>query len=210
MKLSFRSVSIEVEQAILRLQHHPSLAIWAGNNENEAALRGNWYQTASQFDKYKQDYVKLYVDTIKPIVEANDPTRTYVVSSPSNGIKSEEEGFVALNPYDPRYGDSHYYNYLGDLWSMETYPKTRFSSEYGYQSLPSLETWLTSTNETADLDIYGKFLNHREHQAANDYMNMKLQMEIQINSPNSNDVDYFSTFVYHSQVIQIDSHILLK
>lgn len=36
------SVSTEVEQQVRRLQHHPSVILWAGNNENEAALRGNW------------------------------------------------------------------------------------------------------------------------------------------------------------------------
>lgn len=36
------SVRTEVEQQVRRLQHHPSVAVWAGNNENEAALRGNW------------------------------------------------------------------------------------------------------------------------------------------------------------------------
>ncbi len=37
------SVSTEIRQQVRRLQHHPSLLLWAGNNENEAALRGNWY-----------------------------------------------------------------------------------------------------------------------------------------------------------------------
>lgn len=36
------SVSVEVKQQVRRLQHHPSILLWAGNNENEAALRGNW------------------------------------------------------------------------------------------------------------------------------------------------------------------------
>ena len=34
---------------VRRLQHHASLALWAANNENEAALRGNWYGTDSRF-----------------------------------------------------------------------------------------------------------------------------------------------------------------
>lgn len=36
------SVRVEIEQNIRRLQSHPSIAVWAGNNENEAALRQNW------------------------------------------------------------------------------------------------------------------------------------------------------------------------
>lgn len=36
------NVALEVTQAVLRLQHHSSIAIWAGNNENEAALAQNW------------------------------------------------------------------------------------------------------------------------------------------------------------------------
>lgn len=38
-----KNVETEIEQQIRRLQHHPSIILWAGNNENEAALRQNWY-----------------------------------------------------------------------------------------------------------------------------------------------------------------------
>lgn len=37
-----KSVSLEIEQNIRRLQSHPSLAILAGNNECEAAIVQNW------------------------------------------------------------------------------------------------------------------------------------------------------------------------
>ena len=37
------SVSTEIRQQIRRLQHHPSIAVWAGNNENEAALGMFWW-----------------------------------------------------------------------------------------------------------------------------------------------------------------------
>lgn len=36
------SVSEEISQQIRRLQRHPSIVVWAGNNENEAALSGDW------------------------------------------------------------------------------------------------------------------------------------------------------------------------
>lgn len=36
------SISVEIEQNIRRIQHHPSILLWAGNNENEAALMQNW------------------------------------------------------------------------------------------------------------------------------------------------------------------------
>lgn len=81
-----------------RIQHHPCLAIWAANNENEAALRGNWYSTSSKFETYKNDFIKLYVNTIIGNVSKLDPSRGCLSSSPTNGIESQLEGWVAMNP----------------------------------------------------------------------------------------------------------------
>lgn len=36
------SVKIELAQNIRRIQSHPSILLWSGNNENEAALAQNW------------------------------------------------------------------------------------------------------------------------------------------------------------------------
>ena len=46
---SLEVVREEVRHQVNRLQHHASIALWAANNENEAALRGNWYGTDSRF-----------------------------------------------------------------------------------------------------------------------------------------------------------------
>lgn len=35
----------------------------------------------------------------------NDRTREFVVSSPTNGLKTEQDGYVAKDPYDGKYGD---------------------------------------------------------------------------------------------------------
>ncbi|XP_014285287.1 beta-mannosidase [Halyomorpha halys] len=128
------SVKVEIEQQVQRLQHHPSLAVWAGNNENEGALMDNWYGTSSNFERYIGDYVKLYVETIKPIVEAIDDTRPYFISSPSSNI-----GNYTSKPGNPLYGDVHYYNYADNGWDPRIYPNPRFASEYGSYSLPSYE-----------------------------------------------------------------------
>lgn len=63
------------------------------------------YGTKDQFETYKADYVKLYVDTIRRIVNEEDPSRPFTVSSPSNGKRSEEEEYIALNPGMEEYGD---------------------------------------------------------------------------------------------------------
>jgi len=99
------TVKEEIETQVHRLQSHPSIAIWAANNENEAALRGNWYGTARNFSLYQKDFIKLYVGTVQKWVVQFDPSRPFLTSSPTNGIQSEKEGWVAQNPYSPIYGD---------------------------------------------------------------------------------------------------------
>lgn len=188
----------EIEYNVLRLQHHPSIAVWAGNNENEVALRGNWYNTQSQFEKYKNEYIKLYVETIKPIVEDIDPGRRYLVSSPSNGRQSEQDGYIAENPYDPNYGDTHYYNYLADNWDQNIYPQTRFASEYGFQSLPSIQTMRMATNNTSDYKIDSDYSKHRQH-SPNGYNFIEMQMNRHLKL-NESDAKYFEKFVFYSQV----------
>jgi beta-mannosidase len=48
---------------VRRLQSHPSIVLWGGNNENEGGL--TWYPEAkANMNLYVSDYVKLYIDTI--------------------------------------------------------------------------------------------------------------------------------------------------
>ena len=66
------------------------------------------YGTNSNFSLYNGDYVTLYVDIIQTIVQQEDPSRPYVISSPSNGAnESAALGYVDPNPYDSRYGDGN-------------------------------------------------------------------------------------------------------
>merc|ERR1719334_1696574 len=55
-------VENELRYQIRRLSSHPSVVIYAGNNENEKALRNNWYGSL-----YYRDYVQLYVKTVRRV-----------------------------------------------------------------------------------------------------------------------------------------------
>jgi beta-mannosidase len=191
-------VKVEIEQNVIHLQSHPSIALWAGNNENEAALIGNWYGTSGEFEKYKAEYIKLYVDTIRPIVESLDDNG-YAVSSPSNGLKSELDGYIAKNPYDPHYGDTHYYNYMADNWDFNIYPRTRFASEYGFQSMPSLSTMRQATQNPSDFNLNSEYSRHRQHSpGGNNFIESQINKHLKLDQ---NDPKHFEKFVFYSQVI---------
>lgn len=101
-----RNVEPEILQNVIRLKNHPSIVLWAGNNENEAALYGNWYGTGSA-PIYREDYVKLYVNLLKREMEKLDPVRPFLVSSPGNGAYEETYNYTGVNPYSNLYGDGN-------------------------------------------------------------------------------------------------------
>ncbi|KAG8519394.1 Beta-mannosidase, partial [Galemys pyrenaicus] len=133
------SVQQEVAHQVRRLKPHPSVVIWSGNNENEAALKMNWFGVGDM-RTYLKDYVTLYVHTIRKAVLSGDKTCPFVTSSPTNGAESVAEGWLATHPYDTHFGDTHFYDYTQDCWDWRVFPKARFVSEYGYQSWPSFST----------------------------------------------------------------------
>jgi hypothetical protein len=101
------NVHNEVLYQVQRLQSHPSIVLWSGNNENEAAISQNWWGIPpEQIEAAKDDYRKLYIDTVMAAVTFIDRTgsRPFVSSSPSNGIESVRERYIAQNPQDPLYG----------------------------------------------------------------------------------------------------------
>jgi beta-mannosidase len=96
------NVRSEVEYQVNRLRAHPSIVVWSGNNENEAALSANWYNTSGDKDTYEADYRRLYLDVVREIVEGLDPevSRPFLSSSPTNGLETMRENWIAKNPYD--------------------------------------------------------------------------------------------------------------
>ncbi|XP_049287593.1 beta-mannosidase [Anopheles funestus] len=195
-----RTVKDEVRQNVRRIQHHPSVAVWATNNENEVALRQNWYKTDANYTDYYEQYVELYVRTVLPTVEQNDRWREVLLSSPSNGYQSIKERYIATNPQDPLYGDVHYYNYFLDGWNAAQYRGGRFVSEYGFQSFPAFTSW-------PEARIYGhaelsQLINHRQHSPLGSEPILEM---IRKNLPlptDTSNADYWPELIYLSQLSQ--------
>ncbi|XP_016079086.1 PREDICTED: beta-mannosidase [Miniopterus natalensis] len=196
------SVKTEVAYQVRRLKSHPSIIVWSGNNENEAALMMNWYSIdAVDLPTYKKDYVELYVKNIREIVLEGDKTRPFITSSPTNGDESIAEGWLSSYPYDNHFGDVHFYDYLSDCWDWKIFPKARFASEYGYQSWPSFTT-LEKVSSREDWSYESRFSYHRQHHE-NGNSEMLYQAGLHFKLPQSTDpLRAFKDTIYLTQVMQ--------
>ncbi|XP_061103135.1 beta-mannosidase isoform X2 [Conger conger] len=196
------TVRKEVTHQVKRLKSHPSIIVWSANNENEAAIATNWFGIpTSQRDRYLKDYVTLYVTNIREIVQKEDASRPFLTSSPTNGAESEQEGWVARNPYDTHFGDTHFYSYLQDCWDWRAFPRTRLASEYGFQSWPSFST-LQKISAPEDWSYQSNFSRHRQHHDTGNQQ-MLQQAKLHFHLPDSPDplLTYRDT-LYLTQVMQ--------
>ncbi|XP_028599356.2 beta-mannosidase isoform X2 [Podarcis muralis] len=196
------SVRAEITHQVKRLKSHPSIILWSGNNENEAAIAYNWFSIPSaKKSVYADDYVTLYVKNIREMVLAEDETRPFITSSPTNGLESAKEGWLAHAPYDTHFGDNHYYNYVSDCWDWTTFPRTRFASEYGFQSWPSFSA-LSQVSSEEDWFYTSNFSLHRQHHA-NGNDQMLHQAGLHFNLPQEGDpLKNFKQSIYLTQIMQ--------
>jgi len=135
------SVKAEAEAAVRRLRHHPSLALWCGNNEDyQVAESVGAYDPAFEGDFTQTRFParEIYERLLPSICAALDPTRPYWPGSPYGGA----------NTRDQTIGDRHTWDvWHGQMADYHEYPRFagRFVSEFGMQSLPSLEAIAAST-----------------------------------------------------------------
>ncbi len=127
------NVRAEARDNVRRLRHHPSIALWCGNNELEQGLVGpEWTSRTMSWE----DYGRLFDQLLPEVTGALDPQRSYWPSSPHTPIGNR----AYFN--DPNSGDAH----LWDVWHgrkpFEWYRTCthRFNSEFGFQSFPELKT----------------------------------------------------------------------
>ena len=180
---------------VRRLRNHPSLALWAGNNEIEAAWQGwgwacKFHLSRAVQDKLWSDYKKMFHELLPAVIKAEDPGRFYTRSSPSANDDS-----ISSNKLN--YGDMHYWG----VWHAEK-PYTeyatntsRFMSEYGFQSFPDFAA-VSRYTVPGDWDIESPvMLSHQRHPRGNQLIRTYMQRDFR--KPKD-----FPSFLYVGQVLQ--------
>lgn len=132
-----RALQKEILSVVLKLRSHPSLALWAGNNEDDAALR--WSLAPFDIDPNKDAVTR---QVIPAVLYEFDPTRPYLPSSPyySEAVWKKGSGDDFL-PENHLWGPRGYYK---DKFYTDA--KCTFVSEIGYHGCPnrgSLEKMMT-------------------------------------------------------------------
>lgn len=126
----------EVKDNVRRLRHHACLCLWAGNNEIESMSMA-WI--------YRKDIIKwtgeFFYNILPKRIREFDVQTPYVACTPSGGKYMK-------NVNSDNYYDTHLWHVWHGLRPLEYYRKrnTRFCSEFGIESFPSLNA----------LDIFAK------------------------------------------------------
>lgn len=191
------NVKQEVIDNVNRLQNHPSVALWCGNNENDEGWH-NWgwqkqYKySAADSTKIWNDYKKLFHKLIPKTLDSllSKEKNIYWPSSPSIGWGRKESLLQ---------GDSHYWGVWWGMKPFEVYEKKvgRFMSEYGFQGMPSLETFKAFANEN-ELNLASESVkNHQKHPTG--YQTIQTYMERDYKVPTN-----FEDFIYVSQLLQAE------
>lgn len=190
------NVKEEVKDQVNRLQNHPSIVLWCGNNEiNEAIV--NWgYQKQFKYSKEDslqvwKDYKKLFHEVIPNTMKENlTPDKNlYWPSSPSIGWGHQE----SLTE-----GDSHYWGVWWGEQPFEIYNEKvgRFMSEYGFQGMPTLETTQSMFSGTPDLNLKNTTIKaHEKHSRGWEIINKYMERDYKIPTD-------FVKYNYVSQLLQ--------
>jgi beta-mannosidase len=117
----------EAEEVVKRLRNHACLAIWCGNNENDWGFKAGWFGKRDAFYGHT-----IYHKILPEVCARLDPSTFYWPSSPYGGEDPNSQSEGDRHSWDVWSGMKDYSEYLKD--------KGRFVSEFGFQSLPSMET----------------------------------------------------------------------
>jgi beta-mannosidase len=183
-------VEEEIKQNVARLRHRASLAIWCGNNEMEQGWDSwGWKQRATQ---HQTGYDRFFHHTLPEWMARLDPSRLYWPSSPSSNTPFTDVNGQAV-------GDAHYWDVWHGRKPFTAYRSQfpRFMSEFGFQSLPPMET-IKSYADEKDWNMTSYIMEHHQRSGSGNGL-MVAQMTDTFRMPNS-----FQSLVYLSMVLQAE------
>lgn len=155
------NIAAETRDNVLRFRNHACLGLICGNNEMETAWL-EWKDTQNHAPSLKRDYLIQFEHLLSEIVKELAPDTFYWPSSPSSGGSFDDPG-------DENRGDCHYWDVWHGQKPFSEYMKHyfRFCSEFGFQSLPSIKTVETFTEEK-DRNLFSRVMeSHQKNPAAN-------------------------------------------
>ncbi|KAF2472597.1 glycoside hydrolase [Lindgomyces ingoldianus] len=198
-----KSVEEEARQNVRRLRNHPSIVIWAGNNEDYQIVERYGLEYRYKEDKDPQSWLKtdfparyLYEYLLPKVVDDEAKGVPYHPSSPfGNGVST-------VLKVDPTVGDVHQWNvWHGDMKPYQVLPHMggRFVSEFGMEAYPHLETTEKSITREADrypgsmaMDFRNKAICHERRLVS--YVTENFQIKYDLPG-----------FTYLTQVMQADA-----
>ncbi|KAI0888049.1 glycoside hydrolase family 2 protein [Annulohypoxylon maeteangense] len=216
---------LEAVYQVRRVNHHPSLALWAGGNELESLELALLPPNTPTYYRYQQEYETLFLRTLLPAVYGNSRSISYTPSSTSNGYLSLN--FSNSIPMTERYnnatpgeiyGNSDHYNYYSYFaFDISTYPIGRFANEFGFHSMPSIQSWRQAVPEE-DLSFNSSTVVLRNHHypagglSTSNFANAskgmaEMTIAVQRYYPAPSKVDpiaNFSAWIHTTQIFQAD------
>lgn len=202
-----QNVKYEIEDNLKRIYHHPSIALYCGNNEIDAM-----YTIASANDpeavelrnllkarKLKEEelemlwnlYEPLFLQLLPSLCKTYAPNTMYVHSTPSVNEPRNAKSFFdyAAN------GDMHYYlqyNNNAPYQNMRTI-RPRFMTEIGFQSYPSIKTISTFAKKEDQTPYSSIMYSHQKCYRGNETIEIYMERDYVV-------PEEFNHYIYLSQL----------
>ena len=189
----------EAVDNVKRLRNHACIALWCGNNECQDAWLGwGWKreierQNKEYADKIWAQYRQQYHVTLPGVVREYASGTFYWPSSPF-AFEGEMSGTTD--------GDRHYWSVWHGKAPISDYDseKSRFFSEYGFQSFPEFESVKRYAPYPEDWDIRSEVM--MSHQRGGDHANGLIETYLLNEYKKPRD---FRAFLYMNHVLQGDA-----
>lgn len=189
----------EAVDNVKRLRNHACIALWCGNNECQDAWLGwGWKceierQNKEYADKIWAQYRQQCHVTLPGVVREYAPGTFYWPSSPF-AFEGEMSGTTD--------GDRHYWSVWHGKAPISDYDseKSRFFSEYGFQSFPEFDSVKRYAPYPEDWDIRSEVM--MSHQRGGDHANGLIETYLLNEYKKPRD---FRAFLYMNHVLQGDA-----